>query len=366
MVFNNNYGGLMQAYGLQTYLKERGHDVFLINAQRKPPCPLKAPFTVLKRVFLRFVRGRKIDRIVPEWAFPGRIGRREKNTRAFVNQYINPKTRVAYSNGEIGRVGQGFDCYIVGSDQVWRPTMYPFIESAFLGFVKGKGARRFSYAASFGVNEWLYTSEQTRIFKKDIAKFSQVSVREASGVKLCKKHFDVNAVQVLDPTLLLNRSHYQKLIPKEEIERINPGLLCYILDDSTEKEEMAGIIANSLNLKEYNFFDGKNSSGFQYPTVTSWLAAFCNSKFVFTDSFHGCVFSILFNKPFIVFGNRVRGLDRFISLLETLGLMDRLVHSMDSFNNLDLQKEIDWRLVNEILDRQVKFSRRFLETSIHG
>src|SRR5690554_5026829 len=155
-----------------------------------------------------------------------------------------------------------------------------------------------------------FTEEQTRRFKQQILDFDGVSVREESGADLCRKHFKVDAVRVLDPTFLLGKEHYCSLIPKEEINSINPELFCYVLDESEEKRYVSGYLAGKLGLRADSFFVGKKDRGFVYPTVTSWLASFYNAKFVFTDSFHGCVFSILFNKPFFVFGNKIRLVNR--------------------------------------------------------
>lgn len=365
MVFNNNYGGLLQAYALQWILKDQGHQVVLINAQRRLPPFFKAPLTMLRRLYLNRVHRVKFDSFIPEWAFPGRIRRKEKNTRSFISEYIQPQTRMVFTNKGIKSAAQGFDAYVVGSDQVWRPDMYPFIESAFLGFVKGRKVKKLSYAASFGNAKWAFTEEQTRRFKQQILDFDGVSVREESGADLCRKHFKVDAVRVLDPTFLLGKEHYCSLIPKEEINSISPELFCYVLDESEEKRYVSGYLAGKLGLRADSFFVGKKDRGFVYPTVTSWLASFYNAKFVFTDSFHGCVFSILLNKPFFVFGNKIRGLDRFTSLLKIFQLEDRLILAPEQVSRLDPYSDIDWVMVNERLRQEVKASFGFLENIIN-
>lgn len=112
----------------------------------------------------------------------------------------------------------GLDAYVVGSDQVWRPAfnLGPRLGNMFLDFA-GDDVKKISYAASFGCKEWEYTEEQERMCGKLAKRFDAISVREASGVDLCKEHFGVDATLVLDPTLLLNKEDYGKVchdVPK--------------------------------------------------------------------------------------------------------------------------------------------------------
>lgn len=360
MVFNNNYGGMLQAFALQFYLKKKGYDVTLINAQQKLPPVIKAPLTIVKRLVQRYVLRKNLEFIVPDWVCRRKVRRREFHTRAFINEYISPRTQEVFSNKGIEKVASGFDCYVVGSDQVWRPTMYPYIDSAFFGFLNNRDVKRFSYAASFGVDKWEYTEKQTEVFRKQISNFAGVSVREVSGVQLCKDFFQVKAEHVLDPTMLLSEGEYRSIIPEDLLENVKPEVFCYILDYTNEKTESAKLIASKLGLTTSHFFNEKESPNFVYPSVQSWLASFCNAKFVFTDSFHGCLFSIIFRKPFIVFGNATRGLDRFKSVLQMVSLEDRMVLSYQELRSLEIDRNLDWDKVLARLTPKIEFSKSFL------
>ena len=97
-----------------------------------------------------------------------------------------------------------------------------------------------------------------------------------------------------------------------------------------------------------------------YPTVTSWLKGFDDAKYVVTDSFHGCAFAILFNKPFIVYGNKERGMSRFNSLLKLFDLEDRLVYSVNEISDNKIYQEIDWGRVNMKIDEYRNISNSFI------
>lgn len=362
MVFNNNYGGILQAYALHRYLTDLGHEVTLINAQQKLPPLIQAPYSISKRLFLKYILKKDVDFIMPDWVYRKMRKIREANTRAFIDAYINPKTKTVYTNKGIRKVAKNFDCFIVGSDQVWRPTMYPFINSAFFGFVEDSRARKISYAASFGSDIWEYTTEQTDSFKKQVQLFDLVSVRESSGVALCKRNFNVDAFCLIDPTMLLEKGHYEELMGKEgeSSSTGRPQMFCYFLDETEDKRQLLNLIARHKEYAVNRFPLLKNhSKSFIYPKVSLWLKGFRDADFVVTDSFHGCVFSIIFNKPFVAYGNVRRGLDRFTSLLNLFGLNNQLILSTKEFKVETLDEEIDWERINKIIKEEQEKTNRF-------
>lgn len=163
------------------------------------------------------------------------------------------------------------------------------------------------------------------------------------------------AKQVLDPTLLLQKDDYIRLFEKSNTPKSNGTLLNYILDASTEKTEMVGRIAKKLGLTPFrvNASEGECVQ----PSVEQWLRGFYDAEFVVTDSFHACVFSIMFNKPFIAIGNIDRGLSRFSSLLSTFNLCDRLITSVPEYDGNGI---INWSKVNSLLNKKRHDSMSFL------
>src|SRR5690554_7388225 len=116
MVFNNNYGGLLQAYALQWILKDQGHQVVLINAQRRLPPFFKAPLTMLRRLYLNRVHRVKFDSFIPEWAFLARISRKEKKTRPSISKYINHKPRMVLTKKGIKSPAQESEPNVEGGN----------------------------------------------------------------------------------------------------------------------------------------------------------------------------------------------------------------------------------------------------------
>ncbi len=334
---HTNYGGILQAYALQTVLERMGHDVCLIEKRQKPlRLPLwKAPLFYGKRI-LKNLTGH------PFPIFYEQKVNREKpiiqqHTDQFVRKYI--KRRIVNSFSEIKETD--FDAIVVGSDQIWRPKYFLNIEHAYLDFTEGWNIRRIAYAASFGTNEWEYNKRQTRECGRLLQNFDAVSVREKSGIDLCRNHFNVQATHVLDPTMLLEAGDYIKLFEAESTPKSPGTLLNYILDETPEKMALIEKIAKDKGLIPFRVNSKVEDINALLPeriqpSVEQWLRGFYDAEFIVTDSFHACVFSILFNKPFLVYGNKKRGLSRFKSLLERIGLLDHLIVNVNDYipNNI--------------------------------
>ena len=227
------------------------------------------------------------------------------------------------------------------------------VQESFLDFAKDWKGKRIAYAASFGVDNWEFSSEETRICKELAKSFNAISVREDTGVGLCEEYFGIKAEQVLDPTLLLHSSDYVKLIKEASLQKNNRKLFAYVLDKTPEKiafvEKVAkekGLQPNYINL---SFGDIREPVKQRIlPSVEQWLSYFYDAEFVVTDSFHGCVFSIIFNKKFVTIGNEERGMSRFKSLLSLLGLERRLCTNLS-----DIDSSI---LIGENIDYEMRLS----------
>ena len=335
---HKNYGGLLQAYALLVCLKKLDYETVLLN--RKPNSSIIKNFL---RSIVYFKRERNIKQA-------------EKNTRYFIEKYINPKTEILNSNNKINNIVAKLNLYgiVVGSDQVWRNGYSNgFYLNYFFDFIQDNSIKKVSYAASFGEDQWKESKELTNNVTKLLQDFDKVSVREKSSLKLCKENFNVDSEQHLDPTLLLTPDEYKTLF-NEEKEPISKGdVLVYMLDINDDRQKTIGYVSEYLKGKAFSV-NSKGISGNEnhekvYPTVTSWLRGFYDAKFVVTDSFHGTIFSILFNKPFVAYGNVDRGLSRFISVLKMFGLENRLILKYDDLDDEMLTKKIDWKNINDKL-----------------
>lgn len=261
---------------------------------------------------------------------------------------------------EIGN-DHSFDAYIVGSDQIWRPKYLNWdIENSFLRFDKRKDSIKIAYAASFGVDTWEFTPEQTSNCRELIKQFDFVSVREKSSISLCRHHLGIDAEWVVDPTMLLKREDYCRLVANANIKKSEGNLMVYILDTNEAKEELVNKIASCRNLVPFNVNSDIENNRIPLekriqPSVESWLRGFIDAEYVVTDSFHCCVFSILFNKPFIVVGNEGRGRTRIDSLLEMLELNGRIVTPKSNLSET-ANEPICWDTIGKILENERKKS----------
>lgn len=354
---SNGYGGLLQAYALQTVLKKEGH--FVITEDRKRNMTRTERFTLaLKNALVPFL-GPVLSPFTHVYYSTFKTERVINKAPLYFKAKYLTTTPEIYSNNKKIFNRYNFDTYIVGSDQVWRPKyMYGegSIYNYFLDFTEHQDVKRIAYAASFGVPDWEFNDRETKECSRLIKKFDAVSVREDSGVTQCENYFGVNATHVLDPTLLLEREDYIKLIEAENEPHHKDRVFCYFLDDSKEKEFISDAVSNYLGLSkfsimptEYYYNVGKKQiNKCKYKSVTAWLQAFNDADFIITDSFHGTVFSIIFNKPFITIANKDRGLSRFKSLLKIFGLDDRLIFSREDLDEFIIKRSIDFNKVNKI------------------
>lgn len=371
-----NYGGLLQAYVLQTVLKRMGYTPIIIDRHKVSP-KWRRLASHIKTLLLKGVgRGRSFT----YWPSQHEESLMAHHTDYFINKYIQPKSKRLYTNKELLDyvAQQKMDAFVVGSDQVWRPRYSPHLPTYFLDFLEdNKEVKKIAYAASFGVDAWEFSKSETRMAKRLAPLFDAISVREDSGVSLCKEYLKVDAQHVLDPTLLLAKEDYIALFEAEKEPRSEGDLFTYILDATAEKSEMIAQIANELSLTPFAVqakTNQRSRKNYKHhiddlivPPVTKWLRAFYDAKFVVTDSFHGCVFSILFNKPFIAIGNHDRGLARFNSLLSSFGLANRLFFGDSTCSDMKqvVKSKIDWDSVNSNLTNKKEYSLSFIKENMY-
>lgn len=356
-----NYGGILQAYALQTVLERMGYEVHVIEKEKQPLSinKYKKPFTYGKRIAKNLI-GKKVP-IFYEQKFNREQPIIRQYTDLFIEKYIHVIKYKEFSDIKESE----YDAIVVGSDQIWRPKYFGInqIEQAYLKFAEKWNIKRIAYAASLGTDKWEYTTKQTSICGKLIKKFDTITVREYSGIELCKKHFGVEAQHVLDPTMLLGKEDYIKLFEANNTPKSKGNLLCYFLDETNEKKELIKRIAEEKGLTPFSVKSKSNNINSPIPeriqpSVEQWIRGFYDAEFVVTDSFHACVFSILFNKNFIVYGNEKRGLTRFESFLSQFNLKYLLITDISKYKST---KPIIWEKVNKILDNKRKTSYYFLD-----
>jgi hypothetical protein len=349
---NNNYGGIIQLAALYNFIESNGYQAIWIDKRH--------PDNLIKFLLKKIIESNPLFKIYDPKNFKT-IKLFLQQVQPFFNNYLSSKTQTIYTNKELKTATKDFDYLIVGSDQIWRlgyiKDNYP---TYFLDFASEK-QKKIAYAASFGKNYWEGDSNSISKIQTLIKSFDLVSTREDIGVKICSESFNYNkAVHVLDPSFLPELDFYKTMLNKIKFSR-KIELFNYVLDFSKKSNLIVDRISKELNLKTDKIYLN-NLSGKSSNLIENWLAHFYYSDFVVTDSFHGLVFSIIFNKQFIIIGNHSRGLSRFDSLLNLLDLKDRMI-TIDDFNSkstLVLQEKIDYSIVNQKLNNQKEISKTYL------
>lgn len=324
--WGTNYGAILQAYALQVYLTQIGHDVYIINYR---------PQEYKKTLFRCFFKKRF-------WLFLLNLKEyiKEMKLDTFRKKYLN-ETILYKSLDELKRNPPQLDMYICGSDQIWnsyfttkgegnKPT-----STYFLNF-GGTSVKRIAYAVSFGCE--VYPDEASDVAQKYISKFLAISVREESGLSIVKQLGYENPIKLPDPTLLLSREDYSFANTNKKI--FQKKAFIYILRD--EYKEVDKIVSF---LKRDHIIDTSNNF-FNPKSIEDWLKSIEEASIIITNSFHGAVFSIIFHVPFIVLhaSGREAGMnDRFNTLLQALGLENRVLdkYDLNKVSELLIEK-INW------------------------
>lgn len=341
----DNYGAVLQSYGLAEVLRRMGYDVEFLSLTKRATWRYKiiSNLSPLKRGFENF---------------------RKKYLRKF--------TKPSLSEDELRKVSADAACCIVGSDQVWNPSITSVRTPLYFFSFLPKDKPRISYAASFGTETWNYP-EIIPMVKEYLDRFTAVSVREDTGVKICKDTFCVDATQVLDPTLLLG--DFKDLLVKPKYK---DSIVGFNFNPTKDYYMSLKKISDLLNAKVLvmDLPSRKMSAGMlsfrmsPFSSVEQWVTNIANAKVVVTDSFHCLAFSILFHREFFYIAKNKKLLTRVTSLLSALDLSDRIFQSTEDFNKfldsggLEKISKIDYEVVDKKLDKMRRHSKDFLMNSL--
>ena len=369
-----NYGNLLQSYALQTVLERMGHNPITLNRRVKSPT-IKLYFlrilSFIRSFVARYILKRDNRLIINPFIedYNPRYYADKNELIRFVKENIHRTEPLRSTQSmQVYVKNESFDAMIVGSDQVWREDYVFSIEEMFFSFLPyDSKIKRIAYAGSFGTDDGFISQAKIPTCINLLKKFNAISVREKSAVDICERFFGTKAEHVLDPTMLLNTEDYKRLFNKDSILKSEGDLLVYILDNTDEIKMTIESLAGQYNLTPFtvNAIEIHNEKSYNYKflSVESWLRGFYDAEFIITDSFHACVFSILFNKPFVCIGNKGRGNARFDSLLGMFGLENRLVDDMSRISGM-MNEPINWAIVNSTLEGKKIESIAFLENAL--
>lgn len=291
----DNYGQLLQVYALQQVLKKMGHNPYLIRyvEDNDPTFASKwweRAFHVLCNplIIIRFFKRKREQK--------KQLQREDKrHFDDFLSTYINVSENIYRDYKQLKENPPYADAYICGSDVIWSPrkTAEPY----FLNF--DSSAMRIAYSPSFGTGQ--ISNDFLKKIEPWLKRFQAVSVRELEGAEICQKLLHREVVCNPDPTALLLKEDY---IESFEIQKKEENTcFVYLLGHETniDLEKINSFVKKqSLSLKLVTVQKSKIKGNF-HPRISEWLEAIYNSKYVFTNSFHGCVVAILFNKKFLFF-----------------------------------------------------------------
>lgn len=347
-----NVGASLQAYALETYLKNLGHEVEIIDY--KPEYLVHYKLLGIGNP----VYDKPILRVLYQLAkLPGRIkrkyGKRKREFDKFTKQYLSVTVKRYESNEELKEELPEADVYFAGSDQIWNTLFQNGKDPAFyLDFAPDTSVKA-SYAASFAtedvIDEW-----KTKV-KRWLNKLDFISVRESSGVNIVKRLVDKDVVQVVDPVFLLEANDWEKM--EKEVRVSKPYVLIYDFDNNKELNAYAHNIAEQNGWKVYSFLKNDNcdkSFHEEGPEVFLWLIH--HAEFIASNSFHATAFSIIFQKQFAVFARKESINTRLRDLVLQLGISDCLIEE-GSRSGL---KAIDYKVVKKKLNKEVSNSKDYI------
>ena len=359
-----NIGGILQNWALQTVLKDLGQNPVTL---RKRPIPwlrqTKYLITEYALYYLKHILRHPTRNIEIR---SNKLKMRFSELDRFVKKHIVTTPPIYKIDSEF-LVKKRYDMCIVGSDQVWRPKYnINTLEEMFCTFLPdSSGIKCSAYAASFGVDNWEMNEQESAMAKNAIKKFSTVSVREESGVDLCRRYLDTKAVHVLDPTFLIEKERYKTLIRAEDYAILpqKPYAANYTLDAAPGQRDIIEEFCHKKGLIPFHLsaFD-IDSSG--KPNVERWIAGLMNAAFIITDSFHGTAFALNFEVPFISIYNAYRGTARFKSLANQFDCHERFIDNarLSSLLTGTTANNLDWDNIRQNKRSMKEFSMSVIKS----
>ena len=346
-----NYGSTLQAFAMQSYLENKGYECELINYKPEYKKVYNVLKEIIKRLYLLVFNYKvyKSWRIMEKW---------------IKNNIKESKLILSYE--ELIKYSQKYDILICGSDQIWcnsHDVVDPFYYLQFTDIEK-----RIAYAPSIGKNYINDNIQET--FAKYVKEIKYLSIREEKGAELIQKYAGKSAKVVVDPTFLLDKKMWEKSAKISKNRIINePYIFAYFLKKNEEYFEQVNEIAKKKNLRIITvpIMNNNNKLAIEV-NHTDFLNLIKNAKYVITDSFHGMVFSINFEKDFIIykkFNDNLKETEnsRIYNILEKLNLYNRLVTDNNTIDNI-IDTNINYSEVKKKLNKLINESEKYLTESI--
>lgn len=339
--FATNYGGVASYYSLYKKIEQLGYMPFLVETP-----------------YLEDDREGK-----------------DTFSRHFFSE-IGAKISSCYKINELGNLNKEADIFVLGSDQVLTSSSIRAFGKLFLMEFADNNKRKIAISSSCGGDNLNADNNIVEYAKKQLRKFSAISVREYTAVDIVRNKFGIFADVIIDPIFFTSKEQYKSIagvINKSE----EPYLLAYILDPTPDKKAAIVKIAEKLNVKIKVALDGRKftyDKNFQLMEMAEdilpqlnfqqWIYYLSNASYVLTDSFHGASMALIMNKPFIMYANHMRGYPRFLTLAKMFNIRARLVEKTADITEQLINENIDFDFINKIIEQQNICAENWLKKAI--
>ncbi len=330
----DNYGALLQAYGLCETLKKLGNKVELINLRPKREKKDLRYYFISRPFYI------------------------------FRDKHLPVQKQIFYSSEELRKFNFNHDIYIVGSDQIWNKDITRDQKYSYFFDFLPINKKRITYAASFGLSEWMFNKEETNSIKELINKFQAISVRENTGKNLSEEYLGVNASVVLDPTLLLG--DFSNLINSKT--KTTNEIACFKFKQDKKFYNFARELMALENKKIRLLNNNLPVRGFKwspFASVPHLITRIKQASLVVTDSFHITCLAIIFKKPMIILPANPKRTGRITDLFKALNIENHFYHSYDeALEKKNWRKKINYQQVNALLNILRDDSTAFLKKNL--
>lgn len=367
--YSNNYGGVLQAIALQNTLIELGYDVEVINyiPQNYKPYNIIGNLGIRKNIFLNKLNNLNI------FNMSKKIKIMNKYCDSIINKFNIYREKNMCLSEQVDEdsllsILNNYSAIIVGSDQVWNPSQRKS-PIYFLDFVDKYKGKKISYAPDSTIKD--VNNEDLSRLNKALSEFNYISVRNDHSNEFVKTVINKEVEIVADPTLLYDFENVEKA-RDEEHEYILTYVLGKEINGSHNKaiekirNKYGNIPVYSIKIPTMNFeFSHFADKVFYDLNPDEWISMFRNAKFIYTDSFHGVLFSLKYHKPFLAYYTEKLRATRFIDLGKRYGIDKYIVQNISDIDDNKLLDILpDFNTIDKIIDLQKESSLKFLSKAL--
>lgn len=355
--YPDNYGSVLQAYALQTYLKKNTNlNIWIIDYIQKYD-------SINYKLFRTDIYRKRPQALLADFLFLKSNQKRKSSFEKFRKKYLHMTPEKYYTLEQLEKLNRKMNAFICGSDQIWNFDCTNGIDEAYFLAFADKDKKKISYAPSFGQTS--FQIDEMKKIKHYLKDFDLVSIREKSMKNNLEKKIGRPVKCVIDPTLLLDVEYYDEL--SKEKQNSSKYIFVYMLEENIDllKDAKRYAEKNKLNIIYISNISKKSQIILKkYTNVygaapEEFLSYIKNAECVITNSFHATVFSILYEKKFCTYKTK-HSFPRMLDLLEDLGLSNRIFNQ-----DFQMEKNIDYKNVKIKLNSIRKDSFEYLENAIN-